>query len=72
MMAAFWEWQNVPHLDLLPVFKQHDVDDLKLNDWDGHPNEFANLLIADAVQEFLQTEGYAPQASQQPELRKTY
>ena len=42
----FWLEQNVPHLDLLPVYQDLPAKKLTVNGFDAHPNEFANQLAA--------------------------
>ena len=53
-LAAFWRECDVPHLDLLPVFKPFDLRQLTVNRHDGHPNSFAHGLAAEAIDGFLQ------------------
>jgi hypothetical protein len=52
-LNAFWREENVPYLDLLPVFRNHPPAKLTVNTFDAHPNEFANQLAAQAINEFL-------------------
>jgi len=53
-LDQFWRELGVPHLDLLPVFKDASPKDLTVNAYDAHPNETANRLAAAAVEQFLQ------------------
>ena len=52
-LNAFWQEQHVPHLDLLPAFKNCQPAQLTVNAFDAHPNEFANRLAARAINDFL-------------------
>jgi hypothetical protein len=52
-LDQFWREQHVPHLDLLPVYKDLPPSRLTVNCYDAHPNELANKLAADALDKFL-------------------
>lgn len=52
-LNAFWQAENVPHLDLLPTFKHFPPAKVTVNAFDAHPNEFANELAAQAINAFL-------------------
>jgi hypothetical protein len=52
-LEQFWREQGVPHLDLLATFDGMAGKRLTLNNFDSHPNEFANRLAADAIDKFL-------------------
>jgi len=52
-LGQFWQQAGVPHLDLLPTLAPHAREALVVNPYDGHPNEFANQLATDVVNEFL-------------------
>jgi hypothetical protein len=52
-LDQFWSGLTVPHLDLLPVFEPYDPEQLVVNSYDAHPNEFAHQKAADAMLEFL-------------------
>jgi len=52
-LNEFWREAGVPHLDLLPVFKDYPPARLTVNPFDAHPNEFANELAAKAIDKFL-------------------
>jgi lysophospholipase L1-like esterase len=52
-LDQFWNTLGVPHLDLLPLFEKYSPRQLRVNRFDGHPNEFAHRLAADAIQKFL-------------------
>lgn len=58
-LGDFWRSENVPHLDLLPLLQEHSDRFLGVNRWDAHPNEYTNLLAADAIQAFLAKQGFA-------------
>lgn len=49
MLQRFFETNQVPVLDLLPVLTGPDVSELMVSSYDAHPNEQANALIADSV-----------------------
>jgi len=53
-LERFWREQGVSHLDLRPVFKGIPAKKLTVNNFDSHPNEFANRLAATAIERFLQ------------------
>lgn len=52
-LNRFWTELNVPHLDLLPTFAGVPREDLMVNAYDPHPNEFANSLAAKRIEAFL-------------------
>jgi len=52
-LNEFWQQERVPHLDLLPVFKDCPPARLTVNPFDAHPNEFANALAAERINSFL-------------------
>ncbi|MSU59283.1 MAG: SGNH/GDSL hydrolase family protein [Pedosphaera sp.] len=53
-LNQFWREQKVPHLDLLPIYKNTPARKLTVNSFDAHPNEYAHALAADAIGKFLQ------------------
>jgi hypothetical protein len=53
-LGKFWKQQNVPYLDLLSTFAGHER--ITVNTYDPHPNEFANSLVAKAIEPFLAQE----------------
>jgi hypothetical protein len=55
-LNQLWTDLNVPHLDLLPIYKSLPASKLVVNKYDAHPNEFANALAARAVDQFLTVE----------------
>jgi lysophospholipase L1-like esterase len=54
-LNAFWRYEKVPHLDLLPVYQGFKPGDMTVNPFDAHPNERAHQLAADAIYDFLKT-----------------
>lgn len=55
-LDSFWRATGVPHLDLLPTYRQFSKSDLVVNQLDAHPNEFAHGLAARAIDTFLQAQ----------------
>lgn len=55
-LDAFWKQGQVPHLDLLPLFRSSNPEDLVVNEYDAHPNELANVMATTAVNKFLMEE----------------
>jgi len=52
-LDRYWKEQGVPHLDLLATFSNLPPAKLMVNPHDSHPNEYANGLAAEAIDEFL-------------------
>jgi hypothetical protein len=52
-LGSFWREQGVPHLDLLTVYQGMAPGKLVVNRFDGHPNEQAHRLAAEAIDRFL-------------------
>ena len=52
-LDRFWSDAGVPHLDLLPVFDGRAASDLVVQPGDGHPNEEAHGLAAEAITRFI-------------------
>ena len=52
--------EEVPALDLLPVYLAHREEDLTVNRFDAHPNERAHAIAADAILGFLR-DGVLPE-----------
>ncbi len=52
-LNEFWRTLNVPHLDLLPLYRDFPPRKVTVSRFDGHPNEFANALAAKAIEKFL-------------------
>ena len=52
-LDTFWQEEKVPHLDLLPTFKDYPPVQVTVNALDAHPNEFAGELATQAINPFL-------------------
>jgi hypothetical protein len=52
-LDQLWRDLQVPHLDLLSVYKDLPPRQLTVNPYDAHPNEYANELAAEALDKFL-------------------
>lgn len=52
-LDEYWKSKNVPHLDLLEHLKPYMGEQLTVNEFDAHPNEFANELAAKAIDDFF-------------------
>jgi len=52
-LGSFWSSVNANHLDLLPVYAPYPDEDLVVNSYDAHPNEFAHKLAAEALNNYL-------------------
>lgn len=52
-LNRFWKQIDVPHLDLLPEFRELPVGEVAVNRYDPHPNEKANMLAAAVIDSFL-------------------
>ncbi len=52
-LGQFWHDAGVPHLDLLPVYKEMKPAGITVNSFDAHPNEKANALAGAAIDQFL-------------------
>jgi hypothetical protein len=48
-----WRDLNVPHLDLLPVYRNLPRGKLTVSWFDAHPNEYAHALAAGAIEKLL-------------------
>ena len=55
-LDQFWKGLNVPHLDLLPLFGQSAPQQITVNRFDAHPNEYAHALAAGVIESFLVTQ----------------
>ena len=53
-LGRHWREMKVPHLDLLPVYRNLPARKITVNSFDAHPNEYAHALAADAIEKFLQ------------------
>ncbi|MBL4710714.1 MAG: SGNH/GDSL hydrolase family protein [Flavobacteriales bacterium] len=56
----FWKSKNILHLDLTDTYKEYMGNQLTVNPYDAHPNEFAHRLAADAIDKFV---GMSPNTS---------
>jgi hypothetical protein len=52
-LGEFWKEQQVPHLDLLPVFGPFPAREMIVNRYDPHPNARAHAVAAEAIDKFL-------------------
>jgi hypothetical protein len=52
-LGRFWRTLGVPHLDLLPIYKNLRPEQLTVNRYDAHPNERAHRMAAQAIGRFL-------------------
>ena len=52
-----WKQLNVPHLDLYGIYKDHAPEQLRVNQYDAHPNETAHAMAAKAITGFLKEQG---------------
>lgn len=52
-LSSFWPSVNANHLDLLPVYAPYSDEDLVVNAYDAHPNEFAHKLAAEVINNYL-------------------
>jgi hypothetical protein len=52
-LDKFWIDSHVPHLDLLPIYRNYEPAKIVINKLDAHPNEFAHSLAADAIDPFI-------------------
>jgi lysophospholipase L1-like esterase len=55
-LNRFWTDLEVPHLDLLPVYKDLPPSKITVNRYDAHPNEQAHALAAEKIDQFLKEE----------------
>jgi lysophospholipase L1-like esterase len=53
-LERLWSELGVPHLDLLPVYERLPPSRVTVNRYDAHPNEYANRLAAEAIDQWLQ------------------
>lgn len=52
-LDGLWKSLDVPHLDLLPLYRSKVGEDLVVGAHDAHPNEHAHHLAAEALVPFL-------------------
>ncbi|MCH7989124.1 MAG: SGNH/GDSL hydrolase family protein [Planctomycetes bacterium] len=53
-LDEFWNELDVPHLDLLSVYKSNHPHEVTVNAHDAHPNERAHKMAAQAIAVFLE------------------
>lgn len=53
-LNGFWRELKVPHLDLLPIYKNLPPDKITVSRHDAHPNEYAHALATKVIDRFLQ------------------
>ena len=53
-LNACWRRLGVPHLDLLPLYRDRPPRELMVNRYDAHPNPCAHKLAAEAIGRFLE------------------
>lgn len=53
-LGKFFQEKNIPYLDLLGTFKKHLNENLSVNKFDAHPNEFSHSLAAKDILNFLE------------------
>lgn len=58
-VAKFFIENNLPVVDLLPIYIQYKPQELMANKHDFHANEFAHLLAYEALYEKIKTEPWA-------------
>ena len=61
-LDRFWHDQQVPHLDLLTVFRELPPRTLTVNSQDPHPNEHAHALAAPVIDRFVSEQMKTPRA----------
>lgn len=52
-LGNFWLEMSIPNLDLEHVFDDFNKQELVVNKYDAHPNEFANMVVYEAIDEFI-------------------
>lgn len=52
-LDSLWKSQNIAHLDLLPVYRNYEPSTLVVNKFDAHPNEYAQKMAAEAINQFI-------------------
>ncbi len=53
LLRAFCAEHDIPCLDLLDAYEEHEAIDLQVHPTDHHPNEFANRMAAEQVVAYL-------------------
>ena len=62
-LATLWLELDVPHFDLLTMYRQHAGSDLVVSRYDAHPNRYAHELAADMIDRFLKANTAAADGS---------
>jgi lysophospholipase L1-like esterase len=62
VVASFLEDAGIAFVDLEPSFEGHDVDELRVHPRDSHPNAEAHRIAAEAIADFLRTQGWLRRA----------
>jgi hypothetical protein len=67
-LGKLWHELDVPHLDLLSIYKDLPAAKLVVNRLDAHPNESAHRMAADAIDDFLkaQLKAVPPKSAKAP------
>ncbi len=61
-----WQTLDVPHLDLYDIYKEHAPEQLRVNQYDAHPNEAAHAMAARAIGKFLAKQTGKPGPPREP------
>ncbi len=59
-VVEFCKAEKIPVLDLEPVFRRHAGENLAVSRFDGHPNERANAIAAEAIENDLLADFFQP------------
>lgn len=66
-LVAWADQNQVPVLDMMPIFESHSAQKLTVNPFDNHPNEKAHAITAESMAEWLnQVRDQVVQPSQIP------
>jgi hypothetical protein len=65
-LGARWNELGVVHIDLSETFEGIPLNDLAVNRYDTHPNEYAHGLAADAISRFLRDRVVVPEGPEAP------
>jgi len=52
-LDTHWKSLGVPHLDLYNIYQGHTPEQMRVNQYDAHPNERAHAMAATAIEDFL-------------------
>jgi hypothetical protein len=67
-LEQHWRAAGIPHLDLLPLYRETPKERLIVNRLDPHPNEYAHQLAAEAIENFL-LERLKPSDAGKPDIK---